>query len=126
MNSIIVMGRLTKDPEVSSSTSGTTFARFSIAVDRRYKKDGEQDADFFNCTAFNKKAEFVEKYIKKGTKVVVSGEMRMDRVTKDGNTTTYPKIMVSDIEFAESKKNNSSDTNDGFLNVTTDEELPFS
>lgn len=126
MNSIIVMGRLTKDPEVSSSTSGTTFARFSIAVDRRYKKDGEQDADFFNCTAFNKKAEFVEKYIKKGTKVVVSGEMRMDRVTKDGNTTTYPKIMVSDIEFAESKKNNNSDANDGFLNVTTDEELPFS
>ena len=124
MNSIIIMGRFTKNPETGSSQSGTTYARFSIAVDRRYKKDGEQDADFFNCSAFGKKAEFVEKYIKKGTKVVVSGEMRMDRVTKDGKTTTYPKIMVNDIEFAESKKSESSG-DDGFLNVTVEEELPF-
>lgn len=124
MNSIIIMGRLTKDPETGSSQNGNTYARFSIAVDRRYKKDGEQDADFFNCSAFGKKAEFVEKYMKKGTKVVISGEMRMDRVTKDGKTTTYPKVMVNDIEFAESKKSESSG-DDGFLNVTTEEELPF-
>lgn len=124
MNSIIIMGRLTKDPETGSSQNGNTYARFAIAVDRRFKKDGEQDADFFNCSAFGKKAEFVEKYMKKGTKVVISGEMRMDRVTKDGKTTTYPKVMVNDIEFAESKKSESSG-DDGFLNVTTEEELPF-
>ena len=124
MNSIIIMGRLTKDTETGSSQSGNTYARFSIAVDRRFKKEGEQDADFFNCSAFGKKAEFVEKYMKKGTKVVISGEMRMDRVTKDGKTTTYPKVMVNDIEFAESKKSESSG-DDGFLNVTTEEELPF-
>ena len=69
MNKVILMGRLTRDPEVSSSTSGTTFARYSIAVDRRFKREGEPDADFFNCTSFGKQAEFVERYLKKGTKV---------------------------------------------------------
>lgn len=126
MNSIIIMGRFTKDPEVGASQSGNTYARFSIAVDRRFKKDGEQEADFFNCTAFGKKAEFVEKYMKKGTKVVVNGEMRMDRVTKDGKTITYPKVMVSDIEFAESKKDSDNSVSNDITNVIVDEELPFS
>lgn len=125
MNHIIIMGRLTKDPEVSSSTSGTTYARYTIAVDRKYKKDGQQNTDFFPCTSFGKQAEFVEKYLKKGTKVVLSGEMNIDR----NEDKTYPKIIVSEIEFAESKgqqTENKADVTD-FTNIPDSliEELPF-
>ena len=106
MNIITIMGRLTKDPEVSSSTSGTTYARYTVAVDRKYKKDGQQNTDFFPCTSFGKQAEFVEKYLKKGTKVVLSGEMNIDR----NEDKTYPKIIVNDIEFAESKGQQTENT----------------
>ena len=143
MNKVILMGRLTRDPEVSSSTSGTTFARFSIAVDRRFKREGEPDADFFNCTSFGKQAEFVERYLKKGTKVVVSGRIQNDNYTnKEGQKVYSVRIMVEEIEFAESK-NASSDggsynsgsssqgSNGGgndFMNIPDGlvEELPFS
>lgn len=123
MNSIHIMGRLVKDPEVSSSTSGTTYARYTVAVDRKYKKEGQQSADFFPCVSFGKQAEFVEKYLKKGTKVVITGEMALDTVKKDGQTSTYPKVMVSEIEFAESKQNN--ETKD-VTDIAVPEELPFS
>ena len=143
MNKVIMMGRLTRDPEVSSSASGTAFARFSIAVDRRFKREGEPDADFFNCTSFGKQAEFVERYLKKGTKVVVSGRIQNDNYTnKEGQKVYSVRIMVEEIEFAESK-NASSDggsynsgsssqgSNGGgndFMNIPDGlvEELPFS
>ena len=143
MNKVILMGRLTRDPEVSSSASGTTFARFSIAVDRRFKREGEPDADFFNCTSFGKQAEFVERYLKKGTKVVVTGRIQNDNYTnKEGQKVYSVRIMVEEIEFAESK-NASSDggsynsgsssqgSNGGgndFMNIPDGlvEELPFS
>ena len=89
MNKVILMGRLTREPEVSSSTSGTTFARYSIAVDRKFKKEGEPDADFFNCTSFGKQAEFVEKYLKKGTKVVVTGRTTTTPTRKVRRYTTF-------------------------------------
>ena len=109
MNKVIMIGRLTRDPEVSSSASGTAFARFSIAVDRRFKREGEPDADFFNCTSFGKQAEFVERYLKKGTKVVVTGRIQNDNYTnKEGQKVYSVRIMVEEIEFAESK-NASSD-----------------
>ena len=75
MNKVILMGRLTRDPEVrySQGASQTTVARYSIAVDRRFKREGEPDADFFNCTAFGKQAEFVERYLHKGIKILLSG-----------------------------------------------------
>lgn len=123
MNHIHIMGRLTKAPEISSTTTGKTVAKFSVAVDRKYKKEGQQEADFFPCITFDKQAEFVEKYLTKGTKVVVSGEMNLDQVEKDGKKNTYPKIKVGEIEFAESKKNESKDD---FITVANDEELPFS
>ena len=133
MNKVIEMGRLTRDPEISSSNSGTTFARFSIAVDRRFKREGEPDADFFNCTAFGKTAEFVEKYLQKGTKVLVTGRLQNNNYTnKDGQKVYDVRIMVEEIEFAESKKDNSQSTQDtqgtDFLNVPDGlvEELPFS
>ena len=137
MNKVIEMGRLTRDPEVSSSTSGTTFARFSIAVDRKFKKEGEPDADFFNCSAFGKNAEFIEKYMKKGTKVCLSGRLQNNNYTnKDGQKVYDVRIMVEEIDFAESKnsgekteaKSESKDSQYDFMNLPPDlvETLPFS
>ena len=131
MNALHIMGRLTANPEVTSSASGTTIARFTIAVDRRFAKEGQQKTDFFSCSAFGKLAEFVEKYLKKGTKVVLSGEMRLDTVQKDGKNVTYPKVAVNEIEFAESKKTDSGEakTDNDFLNIPDGidvSELPFS
>ena len=132
MNKIIVMGRLTKDPETVATQSGTSLARYTVAVDRKYKKEGSQSTDFFNCTSFGKQADFVAKYLKKGVKVVISGEMLLDVVEKDGRKTTYPKISVEDVEFAESKATATASpqntTESDFLNVPDNlvEELPFS
>ncbi len=106
MNKVILMGRLTRDPEVrySQGASQTSVARFSVAVDRRFKRDGEPDADFFNCTAFGKQAEFIERYLHKGTKIVLSGRVQNDNYTnKDGQMVYSVRIMVDEIEFAESK-----------------------
>lgn len=131
MNKIIVMGRLVRDPEVSISTSGTVFARFNIAVDRRFKREGEPDADFFNCSAFGKTAEFIERYFKKGIKVIVSGRLQNDNYTnKDGQKVYGVKIIVEDTEFCESKKSETTEDASGadFVNIPEGlvEELPFS
>lgn len=147
MNKVIMMGRLTRDPEVSySQGSNLAIARYSIAVDRRFKRDGEPDADFFDCTVFGKGAEFAEKYFKKGTKIVISGRLQNDNYTnKDGQKVFRTRIMVDEQEFAESK--NVAASNDqgsfvpaaapqadqsaidqGFINLpndTLDDELPF-
>lgn len=126
MNALHIMGRLTADPEITSTQSGTTIARYTVAVDRRFAKDGQQKTDFFSCTSFGKQAEFVEKFLKKGVKVVVSGEMRLDTVQKDGKNVTYPKVAVNEIEFAESKKESGEAKPDDFLNIADNlDELPF-
>ena len=148
MNKVILMGRLTRDPEVrySQGASQTAVARFSVAVDRRFKREGEPDADFFNCTAFGKQAEFVERYLHKGIKIVLSGRVQNDNYTnKDGQMVYSVRIMVDEIEFAESKNasgNGGGGDNggfrpsaapvpsaaaDGFMNIPDgiDEELPF-
>lgn len=145
MNKVILMGRLTKDPEirVSQGATTTTIARFSIAVDRRIKREGEPDADFFSCTCFGKQAEFVERYLHKGVKVLLTGRIQNDNYTnKDGQMVYGVRIMVDEIEFAESKNaaggNNNSNAaasnsnaftgaGDGFMNIPDgiDEELPF-
>ena len=136
MNKAIMMGRLTRDPEVKvTSGNGTTVARFSIAVDRRFKREGQPDADFFNCTSFGKQAEFVEKYLHKGTKVVISGELQNNNYTKQDGTKVYDVAVILDsVEFAESKSasSNASDpvqnaVDNGFMNVPDGvvEELPF-
>ena len=103
MNKIVVMGRLVRDPEIRTSNS-TTIARFILAVDRRFKREGQADADFFNCTAFGKTAEFAEKYLKQGTKILVTGRMEQDNYTnKDGQKVYSWNLVVEEIEFAESK-----------------------
>ena len=130
MNKVILMGRLTKDPEISSSASGTTFARYSIAVDRKYKQEGEPDADFFNCTSFGKQAEFVEKYLKKGTKIIVSGRLQNNNYTnKEGHKVYDVRVITEEVEFAESKGSQQQNTgSNDFLNIAAsiEEELPFS
>ena len=139
MNKVIMMGRLTRDPEVrySQGANQTAVGRFSIAVDRRFKREGEPDADFFNCTAFGKQAEFVEKYLHKGTKIVVCGRIQNDNYTnKDGQMVYSVRLMVEEIEFAESKnaanagapaENNTASNDNGFMNIPEgiEEDLPF-
>lgn len=132
MNRVILIGRLTKDPEIRTS-GNYTIASFSIAVDRKFKRDGEPEADFFNCTAFNKTAEFIEKYCKKGTKMVVEGRIQNDNYEKDGVKHYSVKIMVDSLEFAESKSASSTPstkaeiTGDEFVDAASEltEELPF-
>ena len=136
MNKVILMGRLTRDPDVrySQTDSNMAIARFSLAVDRRFKKQGDTvTADFFNCTAFGKQGEFVEKYLKQGTKIVVIGRIQNDNYTnKEGQKVYSIQIMVEEIEFAESKaagqsQQNDSMPGDGFMNIPDgiENELPF-
>lgn len=143
MNKVILMGRLTRDPEVrySQGEGSLAIARFSLAVDRRFKRQGEPEADFFNCTAFGKQAEFAERYLKQGTKMVVVGRVQNDNYTnKDGQKVYSVQIMVDELEFAESKGTGSESggyqtsrpapsqaAGDGFMNIPDgiDEELPF-
>lgn len=134
MNKVIIMGRLTKDPDISYSKDNTSIARFTLAVDRRFHKDNEQGADFIQCTAFGKTADFMEKYIRQGTKVVVDGEWRTGNYTnKDGQKIYTNTCMVNSVEFAESKSSSEKSNNrplesdTGFMNIPDgiDEELPF-
>ena len=107
MNKVILMGRLTRDPEIrySNGDSSMAIARFSIAVDRRFKRQGDSaEADFFNCTAFGRQAEFVEKYLHQGTKILVVGRIQNDNYTnREGQRVFSVQIIAEEIEFAESK-----------------------
>ena len=138
MNKAIEIGRLTRDPEVRySQGNNTAVARYTIAVDRKFKREGEQTADFIPCVVFGKQAEFAEKYFRKGTKITISGRIQTGSYTnKDGQRVYTTDVIVEEQEFAESKRaegqqgENSSypDNGDGFMNIPDgcDEELPFS
>lgn len=141
MNKVILMGRLTRDPEVryTQGDNASAVARFSLAVDRRFKKDGEQTADFINCVAFGKTGEFIEKYGRKGTKFVVEGRIQTGSYTnKDGQKVYTKDVVVEQVEFAESKDsadgnttnntaNSNAPTDTSFMDIpdSIDEELPF-
>lgn len=124
-----MMGRLVKDVEVRYAQNGTAIAKFTIAVDRRFKREGQPDADFFKCTSFGKQAEFVEKYFKKGSRILLEGELQNNNYEKDGQTVYDNQILVNSVEFCESKNNsgNTTTTNTDFVNIPegVDEELPF-
>ena len=131
MNKVILMGRLVRDPEVRSGEM--TVARYTLAVDRRFKREGEASADFINCVAFGKSGEFAEKYFRKGTKVAICGRIQTGSYTnRDGQKVYTTDIIVEEQEFAESKNSASATTQtasseDGFMNIPDgiDEELPF-
>jgi len=144
MNKVILIGRLTDDPDVRYSDSGTTVAKFCVAVDRRYKKDGEQSADFPRIVAFGKTAEFIEKYFRKGNRIVLEGRLQTSSYTnKDGQKVYTTDVIVDQVEFGESKApsaNNggeyqptsrpvpASTIGDGFMNIpdgVEDDALPF-
>ncbi len=134
MNCVVLMGRLTRDPDVRE-TANTKIARYSLAVDRRFKREGdEQTADFISCVAFGRSAEFAEKYFKKGIKIAVAGRIQTGSYTKQDGTKVYTTdVIVESQEFAESKKaseTSSTDqapSSDDFMNIPdqVDEELPF-
>lgn len=106
LNQITIMGRVTKDLELTTSKSGKSYVKFSLAVDRDQKKeDGSRDTDFISCTAFGKTAEFTSKYFGKGRMMVASGRLQMDKFTdKDGNNRTSANVIVQNAYFADSKK----------------------
>ena len=137
MNKVIIMGRLTRDPEVRYSTSGDNqlaIARYTLAVDRRFKRDGDQSADFIRCVAFGRSGEFAEKYFHQGTKIVAEGRIQTGSYQdKDGKTVYTTEVVVENQEFAESKATADSNNNyqpqqpvasqptapagDGFMNI---------
>ncbi len=139
MNKVILMGRLTRDPEVrySSGDNAMAIARYTLAVDRRFKRNGDdQTADFINCVAFGKSGEFAEKYFRKGTKVAVTGRIQTGSYTnKDGQKVYTTDVVVEDQEFAESKNaatapaqtEQATPAGDGFINVPQEDidDLPF-
>ena len=146
MNKVILMGRLTRDPEMryAQNENGTAVARYTLAVDRRFKRDGEQDADFIGCVVFGKGAEFAEKYLSKGTKIVITGRIQTGSYTNNEGQKVYTTdVIIEEQEFAESKaasegniqsqgqsqgRQQPSQAGDGFMSIpdgVDDDELPF-
>lgn len=143
MNKVILMGRLTRDPEVrySQGEKASAIARFSLAIDRKYKQEGQPSADFISCLALGKNGEFAEKYLRKGIKIVVIGSWQTGSYTnRDGNKVYTNECLVENFEFAESKSSagydggsvpagrpSPSQASDGFMNIPggIEEELPF-
>lgn len=128
MNKVIFMGRLTRDPETRYTQDGKAVARFAIAVDRRFST--QKETDFFNCTAFGKLAEFVEKYLMKGTKILMVGRVQNDNYTnRDGEKVYGIQIIADEIEFAESKAaqegRQAERPSPEFVDVVDDRGLPF-
>lgn len=141
MNKVVLMGRLTRDPECrySQGQNPTCIARYTLAVDRRFKKDGQQSADFISCMAFGKSGEFAQKYFHKGIKITISGRIQTGSyVNKDGRKVYTTDVVIEEQEFAESKAASQQEPEmqpskdpdaaaDGFMEIPDgiDEELPF-
>lgn len=118
MNKVILMGRLTKDPDARNTPDGKLFAKYTLAVDRKFSKE-DQKADFIQCVCWEKKAQFADQYLRKGTKVVVCGRIQTGKYTnKDGQTVYTTDVVVEDQEFAESKQK-------GAEEVKKDEFIPI-
>ena len=137
MNKVVIIGRFTRDPEIKYSTgeNATATARFSLAVNRRFKnKEGNYDADFINCVAFGKTAEFIEKYFTKGMAIGITGRIQTGSYTnKEGQKVYTTDVVVEETEFVESKNkgtsdnvpNNNANSNSDFGEVISDDEMPF-
>lgn len=150
MNKVILMGRLTRDPEVrySQGDKPTAVARYTLACDRRFSREGEQTADFISCVAFGKAGEFAEKYLKQGTKIAITGRIQTGSyVNREGQKVYTTDVVIEDQEFAESKNSSSGQASgsktsapapapapvdavddQGFMNIPDgleDEGLPF-
>ena len=145
MNKVILIGRLTREPEVrySQGENASAVARYTLAVDRRFKRDGDATADFINCVSFGRAAEFAEKYLHQGVKIAVTGRIQTGSYTnKDGVKVYTTDVVVEEHYFVESKNANNGNasnsqsapqnnqpaaSNDGFMSIPEgiEEELPF-
>ena len=141
MNKVILIGRFTRDPEIRYTQSGTCSATFSIAVDRKYKQEGQPDADFPRVVAWGKTAEFIEKYFRQGMKIVIEGRIQTGKYTnKEGQTVYTTDVVAESVEFAESKSSGSGSggkqssnkpkvDDDGWMDIPdgfeSDDGLPF-
>ena len=133
MNKVELLGRLTRDPDIrySNSEESIAVARFNLAVERRHRKDGQTEADFISCVAFGRSAEFAEKYLHKGTKIVLVGRIQTGNYTnQDGQKIYTTDVVAEEMYFAESKKEGSDGRSEptdenGFMNIPEgiDEEL---
>lgn len=124
MNKVILIGRLTRDPEVrySQGEEPMAIARYTLAVERKYKKEGEESADFIRCVTFRKQAEFTEKYLRQGMKIAIIGRILTGSYTnQDGQKVYTTDVVVEEQEFAESKKNSSESSSSNGGNISTDE-----
>lgn len=144
MNKVILLGRLTRDPELRTTPSGVSVCSFSVAVNRRFAREGQQTADFINCVAWRQTAEFISKYFAKGRMIGVVGSLTTGRYEKDGQTHYTTDVTVDEAYFADSKNsasgsnenvsgnsvNSNSNTasfgiNDDFMPTPADDDLPF-
>ena len=140
MNSAILVGRLTADPKTYNANSGGVIVSFTVACDRRFKQEGQPDADFINCKAFGKTGEFVEKYFRKGMKIGLVGRIQTGSYEKDGTRIYTTEVIAESAELVESKNSGGGQqgqtqtqaqqhggANDGFMNISDEleEELPF-
>lgn len=114
MNLIILCGNLTNDPEASQTSGGREVSKFSIAVNREYEdSDGNRGVDYFNCTAFGKQAENINKYFTKGRKILIRGHVKIDDVERDGNRRRFFNTIVDKFEFVQSRGNEQGGENRG-------------
>lgn len=141
MNKVILLGRLTRDPELRTTPSGVSVCSFSVAVNRRFAKEGQQTADFINCVAWRQTAEFISKYFTKGRMIGVVGSLTTGRYEKDGQTHYTTDVTVDEAYFADSKNSSSASSesssantdnntasfgiNDDFMPTPADDDLPF-
>ena len=138
MNSVVLVGRLAADPKSYNANSGSVIMRFTVACDRRFKQEGQPDADFISCIAFGKTGEFVEKYFHKGMKIGLTGRIQTSNYEKDGVKYYNTDVIADNVEFVESKAAANGGgqqqppaqhggAGDDFMSIpdTIDEELPF-
>lgn len=131
MNVVVLSGRLTKDPEVRATASGTTVTNFSIAVDRRFKREGQPEVDFFNCTAFGKTADAIGKFFNKGRMIVISGSLQNDSYTnKEGRKVTATSVLIEGFSFVDrtEKPEKPAEPQGPWMDIpddVDDAELPF-
>lgn len=131
MNKVHLIGRTTKDIELRYTTQGTAVARFTLAVNRRKKEDGTQEADFISCIAWSKTAEIMDKYVHKGDQVGVVGRIQTGSYEKDGHKVYTTDVVVEELEFLTKKQSGETTQEaaeapipEGFAQLT-DEDIPF-
>jgi len=129
MNKVILIGNLTKEPELATTSSGVSVCRFTIAVNRKFaNSEGERETDFINCVAWRTKAEFIKKYFEKGNKIALEGSIQTRSYeSSDGSTKHVTEVIVEECEFVQARKNEDvkSESKQVTMKEVDDDDLPF-